>query len=253
MALPSALEPGFIGRLVQRELLVGLDFDGTLAPIAPRPELASLSTAMRHAVEAIREHHQVAIISGRGLADVRGHVGVKGVVYGGCHGMQIEGPGVAFEHEEAAAHKPALRAAESEIRDAIAGIDGAIIESKGLAVAVHRRNVHEASHPAIEAAVAAALRPGLRRKKGKMVDELVPDVDWDKGRALLWLRERLGTDLPTLYLGDDVTDEDAFRVLAGDDLGILVSDAPRPTAARRGLPDPAAVCRFLEELAVTRT
>lgn len=252
MSLPSALEPDFIGPLAKRELLVGLDFDGTLAPIAPRPELAALSMATRRAIEVLAEHHRVAIISGRGLSDVRAHVGVEGVVYGGCHGMQIEGPGLAFEHEEAMAHKPALQAAAAQIGEAIASVEGVMIEAKGLAIAVHRRNVEEAAHGRIDAAVTAALRPGLRHKKGKMVDELVPDVDWDKGRALLWLRDRIGPALPTLYVGDDVTDEDAFRVLVGDDLGILVSDVPRATAARRGLTDPDAVRRFLEGLAVTQ-
>jgi len=251
VGVPSALAPDFMAGLSSRKLLLGLDFDGTLAPIASRPELASLSAATRSAVNALLGRHRVAVISGRGLDDVRDHVGLEGVVYGGCHGMQIEGPGVSFEHEEAARHRPALLAAEAHLRGALEAIDGIVIEAKGLAIAVHRRNVDGALHPRVEEAVAVALRPGLRHKRGKMVDEVVPDVAWDKGRALLWLRERLGGELPTLYLGDDVTDEDAFRVLDGEHMGILVSDAPRPTAARRGLSDPEAVRRFLEGLAVT--
>jgi len=253
VALPSALDPDFLASLRGRQLLVGLDFDGTLAPIAPRPELAAMPSATRQVLERLRGLHRIAVISGRGLNDVRAHVNVEGLVYGGCHGMQIEGPELSFAHDEATVHLPVLRAAKEELCAELGDVKGILIEDKGLAVAVHRRNVAVGDHGRIESAVDRALRSGLRRKRGKMIDEVVPDVAWDKGRALLWLREALGSELPALYLGDDVTDEDAFRVLKGEDVGVLVSERPRETAAARGLVDSEAVRTFLEALAAPGT
>lgn len=91
----------------------------------------------------------------------------------------------------------------------------------------------------------------LRTIAGKKVHELQPDIDWDKGKALLWLLETLGLDpqeaLP-LYIGDDLTDEDAFRAVEQRGAGIIVTEQPRPTAARYALKDPAEVERFLREL-----
>jgi trehalose-phosphatase len=87
--------------------------------------------------------------------------------------------------------------------------------------------------------------------EGKKVYELLPDIDWDKGEAVLWLLETLGLErgkVRPIYVGDDRTDEDAFRALGQCGVGILVSEQPRPTAARYSLKDPAEVERFLREL-----
>jgi trehalose-phosphatase len=91
---------------------------------------------------------------------------------------------------------------------------------------------------------------------GKKVYELLPDIDWDKGKAVLWLLENLGLDCANgrpIYVGDDRTDEDAFRALGQRGVGILVSEQPRPTAASYSLKDPAEVGRFLRELVATLT
>jgi len=84
----------------------------------------------------------------------------------------------------------------------------------------------------------------------------LPDIDWDKGKALLWLLENQGLErakVRPIYIGDDRTDEDAFRALEKAGVGILVSEEPRPTAARYSLKDPAEVERFLRELVATLT
>ena len=97
---------------------------------------------------------------------------------------------------------------------------------------------------------AAAAHPELRKMAGKKVLELRPDLAWDKGRAIIWLLEILRLDprdAAALYLGDDITDEDAFRTLREHDIGvgIVVGERPEPTAAQFRLADPGDVRKFL--------
>ena len=109
--------------------------------------------------------------------------------------------------------------------------------------------------PRVKRAVAeaAARHRELRRIDGKKVYELLPDIEWDKGKAVLWLLEALGLDREnsrSIYIGDDVTDEDAFRALERRGIGILVCEESQPTAARYSLGEPAEVERFLRLLTV---
>jgi trehalose 6-phosphate phosphatase len=128
------------------------------------------------------------------------------------------------------------------------------VERKRYAVAVHYRQVAEAEVPEVERRVAEALTrfPTLRQTGGKKIFELRPQLDWDKGRAVAWLEEELGLKGPqllTIYIGDDLTDEDAFRQVRGYGLGILVRDEARPTRAHYALEHPGEVREFLQALA----
>lgn len=250
--LPSAIEAA---TEFAPEPLVVLDYDGTLAEIAPRPELAALDPATREALAALSERAPVAVLSGRALDDVAERVGLPSLVYAGCHGLEIRGPGLEFVHPEAAAFAPEVDAAAALFEMALAGIDGAIVEHKGLAVAVHHRLVDPAHHRDVEAAVArvAGAHPVLSHKRGKMVDELVAGVAWDKGKALGFLREALAPDRFVIFVGDDRTDEDAFAAIEGEGAAVIVAEAPRETAARYQLPNPAAVRALLVRLARSRS
>jgi len=136
------------------------------------------------------------------------------------------------------------------------GVPGAQVERKKFAIAVHYRNVREEDVPKVERAVREvhALHPRLRMRGGKKIFELLPDIEWDKGRAVLWLLEVFGLagpDVCPVYIGDDVTDEDAFRALATRGVGIRVG-APaqgEDTQARYLLRDTDEVRRFLAWLA----
>lgn len=256
-ALPSALERlGEIGDLlVGRRPAVFLDYDGTLTPIVRRPEEALLSAKMRRAVLELANRCPVAVISGRDRRDVQEKVGIGGLAYAGSHGFDIAGPGgEEIEHQAGRDFLPDLDAAEGELRQRLGGVEGAQVERKRFAIAVHYRRVAEEEVPAVEQAVneVLAAHGNLRKTGGKKIFELRPGIDWDKGKAVAWLLERLGLDRPEVlpvYLGDDETDEDAFRELSGRGLGIVVRDEPRPTAARYALEDPGEVGRFLGRLA----
>jgi alpha,alpha-trehalase len=196
----------------------------------------------------------VAVISGRDRADVQDLVGLKELVYAGSHGFDIAGPGgLKREHEGAAKFVPALDEAEARLRTAVGGIEGATVERKRYAIAVHYRLVAAADIPAVEQAFDGVLREvgALRRTAGKKVFELRPRLEWHKGKAVSWLLTELGLDhsgiLP-VYIGDDETDEDGFAALVGRGIGILVADRPQETLAQYQLDSPDAVGLFLRRI-----
>jgi trehalose-phosphatase len=236
-------------------LAIFLDYDGTLTPIVSHPEDAWLSDSMPQTLRELAARMPVAILSGRDLDDVRRRVDVAGIVYAGSHGFDIAGAG-ELRRELGAAYLPVLDMAETELREALDEIPGAQLERKHFSVAAHYRNVNENDAFRVALAVdAVAARHGeLRRIDGKKVYELLPDIDWDKGKAVLWLLDMLGLEqgnvLP-IYIGDDRTDEDAFRALESRGIGILVSEEPRHTAASYWLKDSAEVERFLRGLIAT--
>jgi trehalose 6-phosphate phosphatase len=194
----------------------------------------------------------VAILSGRDLDDLRGRVLVDGIVYAGSHGFDIAGAG-RLRRELGAAYLSVLDEAETELREALDEIPGAQLERKHFSVAAHYRNVNQqdAFRVALAMDAVAARHRELRRIDGKKVYELLPDIDWNKGRAVLWLLETLGAErgnaLP-IYIGDDRTDEDAFSVFNKRGVGILVSEQPQVTAASYSLNNPEEVERFLQKL-----
>jgi trehalose-phosphatase len=250
--IPSAL--GRVQEIAARgdQLAVFLDYDGTLTPIVSRPDQAVLTDSTRAILRALAAKMPVAILSGRDLEDVRKRVAIDAMVYAGSHGFDIAGPR-GLRRQEATKFLPALDAAEKELQEKLAGIAGALIERKCFSIAAHYRNVNESDFPELERAVSdvAARHRQLRTMEGKEVYELLPNTDWDKGKAVLWLLDNLGLEhgkVRPIYIGDDRTDEDAFRALGQRGAGILVSEQPRSTAAHYALKNPAEVERFLQEV-----
>ena len=259
--LPSALNrvEEIIAGAGGKRLAIFLDYDGTLTPIVSQPEDAWLSDSMRQALQALAAQAPVAILSGRDLDDVRRRVNLDGILYAGSHGFDIAGPR-GLRKQVATEFLPKLDIAEKELHEALDGIPGARVERKHFSIAVHYRNVRENAVPKVERAVGevTARHRELRRLDGKKVYELLPAIDWDKGKAVIWLLETLGLEsrsggIRPIYIGDDRTDEDAFRALQQHGIGILVSEQLQPTAASYSLKDPDEVERFLRELTSTLT
>jgi trehalose 6-phosphate phosphatase len=249
-------------RIAGRQLAVFLDYDGTLTPIVDRPEDAVISERMREVVRGLAGRCTVCVVSGRDRAVVQQLMGMDELVVAGSHGFDIWSPsGGAIEREEGAAFRELLDRVTAKVREQTASVEGALVEPKRSSVAVHYRLVDEREWPRVAAIVDDVLASdpeALRVTPGKMVYEIQPRIEWDKGRAVLYLLEALGLDreevLP-LYVGDDVTDEDAFRALSGRGIGILVANpddpeiAGRSTAAEFVLADTVEVERFLDGLA----
>ena len=255
--LPDALQA--LDVMIGRHPAVFFDFDGTLSDIVKNPDSARLVEGAADALTSLTAQCPVAILSGRDLTDVRQRIGLPGIWYAGSHGFELIGPdGAPHENAEAAASIPVLAEAAAELADQLGHIPGVVVEHKRFGVAVHYRNAARDRVGEVAAAVrSAGQRTALRVTTGREVIELRPNVDWDKGKTLRWVldyvrdNERPDPLLP-IYLGDDITDEDAFDAVHNDGIAIVVrhtDDGDRATAANYALDNPEQVREFTERLA----
>ncbi len=265
--LPHALENAEdLERRMRGKLpAVFLDYDGTLTPIVDRPEDAIISDSMREAVRGLAERCTVCVVSGRDRKVVQELMGLDNLIVAGSHGFDIWTPDEGtIEHESGGGYEELIEEVKVRLDEEIGPFQGASVEPKKASVAVHYRLVSEEARPKIEQIVENLLAErsdGLKVTPGKMVYEVQPKIEWDKGRAVLYLLETLGLDrddVVPVYLGDDVTDEHAFEALAGTSpagVGIFVglADDPetagRTTAASYLLSTMGEVERFLGTLA----
>jgi trehalose 6-phosphate phosphatase len=242
-----------------RRVLLLCDYDGTLTPIVDKPELAGLSEKTRQLLQALarQSHFTVGIISGRALADLRHRVGINGIIYAGNHGLEIEGPGIGLVNPLAAEMRPVFRLITQVLNKALAPIRGVQVEDKGLTISVHYRMVEEGKSEevtnALERVIATARSLGkVRITSGKKVYEVRPAVEWDKGEAIALLIERYGKtkkELLPIYLGDDQTDEDGFKVIEKQGgISVFVGEETGNSAARYYLKSPAEVEQLLSRL-----
>jgi len=257
--LPSALEKAedIIERAKGKKLFIVLDYDGTLTPIVDRPDMAVMSEEMRDTVKKIASKRTVAVISGRDLEDVRNLVQIDNIIYAGSHGFDIssmEGEQKGFQMGTDIL--PDLEKAEAKLREKLGSIKGSLVERKKFSIAVHYRMVEKPETAEVEKIVDEVLSgfPSLVKGTGKKVFELKPDIEWDKGKALLWVMKALGLDFDnslTIYIGDDTTDEDAFREIKNKGTGIIVRDGERnrKTFAEYYLNNTSEVQAFLMQLA----
>ena len=254
--LPDALTA--LDDLAARRPAVFFDFDGTLSDIVNDPDAAIPVAGATEALRQLAERCPVAVLSGRDLADVTKRVGVQGIWYAGSHGFELTAPdGTHHQNDAAATAVPVLRRAAGELRERLGSIPGVAVEHKRFGVAVHYRNAARDRVGEVAAAVrAAGRRDGLRVTTGREVIELRPDLDWDKGKTLRWVLDHLAEaesgPLTPVYLGDDITDEDAFDAVHDGGVPILVrhyDDGDRATAAQFALDSPARAGEFTARLA----
>ncbi|CAN6199871.1 unnamed protein product [Urochloa humidicola] len=264
---PSALAwfEAALGAAKGKQIVMFLDYDGTLSPIVEDPDRAVMSEEMRDAVRRVAEQFPTAIVSGRGRDKVFNFVKLNELYYAGSHGMDIQGPAKqSNKHFQANAEEAVQYQAGSEFLPLIEEvyrtltakmecIAGAKVENNKYCLSVHYRCVHEEEWNVVDEEVRSVLKeyPDLKLTHGRMVLEIRPSIKWDKGKALEFLLKSLGyagrSDVFPIYIGDDRTDEDAFKVLRGmgQGIGILVSKFPKETAASYSLRDPAEVKEFL--------
>ena len=261
--LPSALgEGGAVEqRLTGRKPAVFLDYDGVLTPIVDRPEGAIMSDDMRTTLRELATRCPVCIITGRDRPMVQQLMGVDDLVVAGSHGFDIWTPEQgSLTDDRVAGFLDLITEVTDRLRADVGSIPGVQIEPKRASVAVHYRHVAPEDRDRVGDSVKTLLAEhsdDVALTPGKMVYELKPNVDWDKGKAVLHLIDTLGLggdDVMPLYLGDDITDEDAFRALQDRGIGILVGRADDPevgdrdTAAQFVLCSVDEVQRFLDGL-----
>ena len=240
--------------------VIMLDVDGTLAPIAPRPELAVVPAETRRAIAALAAQPGVIVclVSGRAAIDARRMVGVDGMWVIGNHGAEVMRPDGGIEVDPAVVpFRDGLDRAAAALAPVVDGVPGSILEHKGWTLSVHYRAVDPAAAAGLARAVGnIAEREGLSVRDGKKVIEVRPPVSVDKGTAVVALARRLGALAPgasLLFAGDDVTDEDAFRALrANGSSAITVQvalEGDGRSSAEYRVDDPAAMRALLAGLA----
>lgn len=236
----------------RKDLLVMLDYDGTLVPIARRPGLARLSPARKRLLARLCRAPGVCVaaVTGRSLPDIRKLLSVPGLILAANHGFEIRAGKKTFHPRGVGCRRNMERLAEA-MSAALGFVPGAIVEPKGFSVAVHYRLSPRGRWGEIERAVRRISLPYRRRfgwmvTSGKRLWEVRPALHWNKGDVALWLWKRFAPGAAAIYVGDDETDEDAFRALRGSGLTVAVG-RPR-SAALCAARDVRDVWRFLREI-----
>jgi trehalose-phosphatase len=237
-----------------RKAALFLDFDGTLTPIQDDPAASVLSEEARGCLRGLADSglHHVTLLSGRGLNDLKSKVGIRNICYGGNHGLFISGEGMEFTHPGAVAAKPLIDKAARRLAREVERFEGARVERKRFTVSLHYRLVDRRAEPQVKRAfykIAAEFEEDgrLRVLKGKKVLELTPGVSWDKGKAALWILERLEDSVLAIFIGDDITDESAFKALKRKGITVRVGNLKR-TLANFYLKDYRETSRLLKTI-----
>ncbi|KAM3752268.1 hypothetical protein ACB098_03G004300 [Castanea mollissima] len=276
---PSALSSfDEINRVAhEKQLVVFLDYDGTLSPIVNDPDRAFMSNAMRSAVRKVGKHFPTAIVSGRSRDKVFQFVRLNNIYYAGSHGMDISTPSVSLyygnhKHQTrtidekgnemvnfcpAQKFLPRIQTIKVMLQEKTRGIKGAMVEDNKFCLSVHFRCVNEDNVGVLKEKVESAMKcyKDFRISEGKEVMEIRPNINWDKGLALQYILDNLGfensSEVLPIYIGDDKTDEDAFKMIKsiGRGFPIVVSSTPKETEALYSLRDPIEVMFFLIRLA----
>uniref|UniRef100_A0A1J3EAU4 Trehalose 6-phosphate phosphatase n=1 Tax=Noccaea caerulescens TaxID=107243 RepID=A0A1J3EAU4_NOCCA len=248
-----------------KQIVMFLDYDGTLSPIVENPDKAYMTPEMRDAVKGVARYFPTAIVTGRCRDKVRSFVKLPGLYYAGSHGMDIKGPSKKTKHNKSnrgvlfqAANEflPMIEQVSKCLVEKMRDVEGASVENNKFCVSVHYRCVDQKDWGVVAEHVTSILSeyPKLRLTQGRKVIEIRPTIKWDKGKALEFLLESLGfansNNVLPIYIGDDRTDEDAFKVLRekGQGFGILVSKVPKETSATYSLQEPSEVGEFLRRL-----
>ncbi|KAK4480710.1 hypothetical protein RD792_013792 [Penstemon davidsonii] len=251
---PSALTSfnSMMTTMEGKQIVVFLDYDGTLSPIVSDPDRAFMSNP------------------------VYGFVKLDEVYYAGSHGMDIMGPPKSYDQSKyqtntldekgneftifqpAKEYLPSINKMLKELKNRTCDVPGALVEDNRFCISVHYRHVLDEDYGMLEEIIKNVIleyHPCFHLTRGKKVLEIRPSIKWNKGDALLYLLDTLGfsdsNNVLPFYLGDDKTDEDAFKVLGsrGQGYPIIVSTTPRDTAASHSLRDPSDVVSFLLRLA----
>ncbi len=236
-----------------KRIIFFLDYDGTLTPIRKKPSLARINKKSKNILKKLSEKpaFKVFIISGRSLKDIRNLIGVKSIYYAGNHGMELAGPGLRYVNKKALRLAPFIRKNYDALKMAMK-FKGVFVENKTYTLSVHYRALSRGKTGEFMkkfATVAKKLKKNnkLRITEGKKVFEIRPGVRWNKGEIIKWILKRNKKCLP-ICIGDDITDEDAFRAIGKRGISILVSWRKRKSFARYWLKSPKEVINLLRAL-----
>ena len=230
------------GNLANKNILLLLDYDGTLTPIVETPDQAVLSQEVKEILVKLSKVYSchLVIVTGRALPNIKKMVGIKGITYTGNHGFEIEGSDIHFESPVAPRYKELLYRIKADLEKRLSPIEGVWLEDKRITLSLHYRRVDEKNIKLLEKIFTSVCRPHIKDKEieiqsGKKVFEIKPPIAWDKGQAALWLLAKWenlwGKDnLVSMYIGDDIADEEAFKLLKDKSLTVSVGENARSSA-----------------------
>lgn len=242
-----------------KEVMLFLDYDGTLTPMAPTPVQALLPPQVRKTLLEFSRTPgcSLAVVSGRALADIKKMVGLQGIFYAGNHGLEIGGPDISFENLMTPDTRAVMGKIKADLEQRLSGIPGVFLEDKHFTLSVHYRLAEEGEEPLVKKIFTRVCRPPAKAKKirvssGKKVLEVRPPLVWDKGNAVSWLLAKRryalnGKDVLPFGVGDDVTDEDVFKALKGKGVTVVVGKGRR-SSARYYVENPAEVHRLIVKI-----
>jgi len=239
-----------------KNILLLLDYDGTLTPIVSRPSQAKLSSSTRRLLYSLSKKKNITlgIISGRRLNELEGLVKVPGIYYAGNHGFQIKGPAIDFIHPQAEEFKACKQKVKSSLKSKAGNIKGIILEDKSVTLSFHYRLVDKQDEARARRLFYSVCRKYQEAGKikitaGKKILEVRPPIRWNKANAVDVIRMlAAGPDGGiAIYAGDDRTDEDAFKALRKKDIPVLIGQGKK-SAARYFLKDTKEVEQFLRRL-----
>lgn len=244
----------------RNNIILFLDYDGTLTPLKPNPKEAILPYETYCILKQISDYTGIhlAVISGRSLKDVMGMVDIKNCIYAGNHGLEIKGPGINYRNPALIRFIPILRQVKNEMTKKLALIKGVFVEDKNLTFSIHYR-LAKSEDTAIVKDIANEVVERFENKDkldlsyGKKVIDIKPSVKWNKGNAVIWILQKLkvNNDYP-IYIGDDTTDEDAFGVLAGKGLTIFIGRPSKKSSAKYYLKNTEEALQVLKRIIFTR-
>ncbi len=249
------------GKLKGKFLFLFLDYDGTLAPIVKTPEVATISKETKLLLFELSENPccKIAVISGRSLEDIKKKLGLNNIIYSGNHGLEIQGPQIRFVTQISESYKKTLEQIMKDLNKKISPFKGAFIEDKGFSLALHFRLVkskfvHLVKTAFHETVILHLVKNKIKIRAGKKILEVRPILEWDKGKVVLWLLARQkfirsGCEVFPIYIGDDSTDEDAFKALKHIGITIFVGN-PKPSHAQYYLEDTNEVKEFLKRIII---
>ena len=212
-------------KLEGKKLLLFLDYDGTLTPIVESPDMAVIPDDMRSLLAELRRRLPIAVISGRSLEDIKKRVGIEGIIYAGNHGAEIWDGEKTIASQQSFVSRDLMQEFLNRLKESLSPINGVLIEDKGITASIHYRMVKERDLPKLFKTfteLSKDYKDSFRIVIGKKVFEIRPVDIWDKGDAVSWIIKNIGNGSAPIYIGDDATDEDAFKILRGKGINICI-------------------------------
>lgn len=234
-----------------KNILLFFDFDGTLVPIRKNPDDCYLSDNLRNSLNELKDKIKIGIISGRDLEDLKKRISLEGIYYGGIHGLQIEGLDVKYTHPDAQKLKPYIDEVYVKVKNLSEEFEGALVEKKSFSFTLHYRQVDSKLRKELKRLFfevsSSFIEKGLKILSGKMVFEVLPAIEWDKGKAVSFIMKSFNKKFSPIFIGDDLTDETVFNEIK--DKGITVKIGfSKNTMAKYFLRNQTEVYKFIKTI-----